>query len=193
LRINHVCVFLQRAALDHRLINPFFSSEILGIPDENNAADDCWTNLCAGASSGQSRTSNNSPSPARVAEPANKPQTFKRKRILGDAAASPVAVQKQRLSHTQTNNQPPLLSDRETLQDGRLDGRLKCGCVSTCQTVIPMIPMEYKLLEDHAAGGDFGCCLSVRWCRCIDILLSSSPTSPGGYNWPEKLIPGIVQ
>jgi hypothetical protein len=151
LRINHVCVFLQRAALDHRLINPFFSSEILGIPDENNAADDCWTNLCAGASSGQSRTSNNSPSPARVAEPANKPQTFKRKRILGDAAASPVAVQKQRLSHTQTNNQLPLLSDRETLQDGRLDGRLKCGCVSTCQTVIPMIPMEYKLLEDHAA------------------------------------------
>ena len=111
----------------------------------------CWTNLCAGASSGQPRTSNNDPSPARVAEPANEPQMFKRKRILGEAAAYPVSAQKWRLSYAQTNNQPPLLSDHETLQDGRLDGRLKCGCVSTCHTVIPMIPMEHKLLEDHAA------------------------------------------
>jgi len=146
--------FVKLAALEHRLINPFFSSEILGIPDENNTPDDCcWTNPCAGASPGQSRTSDNDPSPAQIPDPANAPQTFKRKRILGDAAASAVAAQKRRLSHAQMNNQPPLVSNHETPQDGRLDGRLKCGCLSTCQTVIPMIPIEQKLLEDHAALG----------------------------------------
>jgi len=34
LHITQVCALLKRDALDHRLINPFFSSEILGIPDE---------------------------------------------------------------------------------------------------------------------------------------------------------------